>query len=114
MKRVLILLVLSQVRQLLEASVAKDPKMPSIFSNGETARCFNVWTATLDGWSLDRKGASRDPGAALARACLWDALGVGACVVPAGSDPNDAATLPPGLTEPWQQVGRYVDQGVRN
>ena len=69
MKRVLILLVLSQVRQLLEASVAKDPKVGRIFAPGETARCFNVWTATPVGWSLDRKGASRDPGQALARAC---------------------------------------------
>lgn len=114
MKRVLILLVLSQVRQLLEASVAKDPKLKRIFGNGEPARCFNVWTVMRDGWTLDRKGSSRNPSQALARACLWDALGVGACVMPAGSDPNAPTTIPPDVAQPWHQVGRYVAVGERN
>lgn len=78
-------------------------------------RCWNVWRADATGrWALDARGASRDAGKALARACLWDALGVGACVMPAGSDPNAPTTIPPDVVAPWHQVGRYVAAGERN
>lgn len=74
---------------------------------------FQVWRVNeRSRWTLDRRGASRDPGRALARALLWEALGVGACVVPSDCDPNDAATVPHGF-DPWAQVGRsFVVGGV--
>lgn len=99
----------------------RQAKIPADFdvSKGgrvtEKPRCWNVWRIDVSGrWSLDARGASRDGGKALARACLWDALGVGACVVPAGSDPNAPDTLPPDVVAPWHQVGRYVADDVRN
>lgn len=75
---------------------------------------WHVWTVTPSGWVFDRQGSSRNPHRALARACLWDALGVGACVMPAGSDPNDPGTIPPDVVQPWHQVGRYVGSEARN
>ena len=76
--------------------------------NAEPQRWF-VWCVDSSGrWVFDARGATLNPKRAQARACLWDALGVAACVLPAGSDPNAPETIPPDAVAPWDQVGRYV------
>ena len=84
----------------------KNPKGGQV--NSEPQRWF-VWCVDSTGrWAFDAKGATLNPKRAQARACLWDALGVAACVLPAGSDPNAPETIPPDVVQPWHQVGRYV------